>query len=117
MTHSMQETQNTVCFVMTSQLLLAGLILYCRNNFMSFFHRNPKGTVQGLNKVNNDVGQRAQNLSVLIYHIKSYYQETLHQLIMTPPPNVLLLGKNPVCGTSALSEKNSFRGLNLMTYT
>ncbi|XP_016423453.1 girdin-like isoform X2 [Sinocyclocheilus rhinocerous] len=58
---------------------------------------NPKGTVQGLNKVNNDVGQRAQNLSVLIYHIKSYYQETLHQLIMTPPPNVLLLGKNPLC--------------------
>ncbi|XP_052413993.1 girdin isoform X1 [Carassius gibelio] len=58
---------------------------------------NPKGTVQGLNKVNNDVGQRAQNLSVLIYHIKSYYQETLHQLIMTPPPNVLLLGRNPLC--------------------
>uniref|UniRef100_A0A673LE96 HOOK N-terminal domain-containing protein n=1 Tax=Sinocyclocheilus rhinocerous TaxID=307959 RepID=A0A673LE96_9TELE len=76
---------------------------------------NPKGTVQGLNKVNNDVGQRAQNLSVLIYHIKSYYQETLHQLIMTPPPNVLLLGKNPLCGTSAFSEKNSSRGLNLMT--
>lgn len=41
---------------------------------MSFFNRNPKGTVQGLNNVNNDVGQRAQNLSVLIYHIKSYYQ-------------------------------------------
>ncbi|XP_016122428.1 girdin [Sinocyclocheilus grahami] len=39
---------------------------------------NPKGTVQGLNKVNNDVGQRAQNLSVLIYHIKSYYQLPLH---------------------------------------
>ncbi|XP_059416921.1 girdin-like [Carassius carassius] len=58
---------------------------------------NPKGTVQGLNKVNNDVGQRAQNLSVLIYHIKSYYQETLHQLIMMPPPSVLLLGRNPVC--------------------
>ncbi|XP_073708145.1 girdin isoform X2 [Garra rufa] len=58
---------------------------------------NPKGTVQGINKVNNDVGQRAQNLSVLIYHIKSYYQESLHQLIMMPPPNVLLLGRNPVC--------------------
>ncbi|XP_050969361.1 girdin isoform X2 [Labeo rohita] len=58
---------------------------------------NPKGTVQGLNKVNNDVSQRAQNLSVLIYHIKSYYQETLHQLIMMSPPNVLLLGRNPVC--------------------
>ncbi|XP_058633776.1 girdin isoform X3 [Onychostoma macrolepis] len=58
---------------------------------------NPKGTIQGLNKVNNGVGQRAQNLSVLIYHIKSYYQETLHQLIMTPPPNVLLLGRNPLC--------------------
>ncbi|TRY72969.1 hypothetical protein DNTS_003529, partial [Danionella cerebrum] len=35
---------------------------------------NPKVTVHGLNKVNNDVGQRAQNLSVLIYHIKCYYQ-------------------------------------------
>ncbi|XP_051754142.1 girdin isoform X3 [Ctenopharyngodon idella] len=58
---------------------------------------NPKGTVQVLNKVYNDVGQRAQNLSVLIYHIKSYYQETLHQLIMMSPPNVLLLGKNPLC--------------------
>ncbi|XP_052454745.1 girdin-like [Carassius gibelio] len=58
---------------------------------------NPKGTIQGLNKVNNDVGQRAQNLSVLVYHIKSYYQETLHQLIMMPPPSVLLLGRNPVC--------------------
>ncbi|XP_042581331.1 girdin isoform X3 [Cyprinus carpio] len=58
---------------------------------------NPKGTVQGLNKVNNDVSQRAQNLSVLIYHIKSYYQDTLHQLIMTPPPSVLLLGRNPLC--------------------
>ncbi|XP_067315039.1 girdin isoform X2 [Pseudorasbora parva] len=58
---------------------------------------NPKGTVQVLNKVYNDVGQRAQNLSVLIYHIKSYYQETLHQLIMMSPPNVLLLGRNPLC--------------------
>ncbi|XDV36427.1 hypothetical protein PO909_006207 [Leuciscus waleckii] len=58
---------------------------------------NPKGTVQVLNKVYNDVGQRAQNLSVLIYHIKSYYQETLHQLIMMSPPNVLLLGRNPHC--------------------
>ncbi|XP_048056217.1 girdin isoform X4 [Megalobrama amblycephala] len=58
---------------------------------------NPKGTVQVLNKVYNDVGQRAQNLSVLIYHIKSYYQETLQQLIMMSPPNVLLLGKNPLC--------------------
>ncbi|XP_056122849.1 girdin isoform X4 [Rhinichthys klamathensis goyatoka] len=58
---------------------------------------NPKGTVQVFNKVYNDVGQRAQNLSVLTYHIKSYYQETLHQLIMMSPPNVLLLGRNPHC--------------------
>ncbi|XP_039545021.1 girdin isoform X4 [Pimephales promelas] len=58
---------------------------------------NPKGAVQGFNKVYNDVGQRAQNLSVLTYHIKSYYQETLHQLIMMSPPNVLLLGRNPHC--------------------
>ncbi|XP_055069273.2 girdin isoform X2 [Misgurnus anguillicaudatus] len=61
---------------------------------------NPKGTGQGLNKVNNDVAQRAQNLSVLMYHIKTYYQETLHQLIMVSPPNVLLLGRNPVCEES-----------------
>ncbi|XP_057194920.1 girdin isoform X3 [Triplophysa rosa] len=66
---------------------------------------NPKGTVQGLNKVNNDVGQRAQNLSVLIYHIKTYYQETLHQLVMVSPPNVLLLGRNPLCEGS-LEEIN-----------
>ncbi|KAG7493030.1 hypothetical protein MATL_G00020160 [Megalops atlanticus] len=59
---------------------------------------NPKATVQRTNKkVNNDSTLRIQNLSILIRHIKSYYQETLQQLILMPLPNVLVLGRNPLC--------------------
>ncbi|MGH0161181.1 UNVERIFIED_CONTAM: hypothetical protein FKN15_054625 [Acipenser sinensis] len=58
---------------------------------------NPKETVQRTNKkVNNDVTLRIQNLSILVRQIKSYYQETLQQLIMMPLPNVLVLGRNPL---------------------
>ncbi|XP_041108975.1 girdin-like isoform X2 [Polyodon spathula] len=58
---------------------------------------NPKATVQRTNKkVNNDVTLRIQNLSILVRQIKSYYQETLQQLIMMPLPNVLVLGRNPL---------------------
>ncbi|XP_013914692.1 PREDICTED: girdin [Thamnophis sirtalis] len=57
---------------------------------------NPKATSQRINKkVNNDASLRIQNLSILIRQIKSYYQETLQQLIMMPLPNVLIIGKNP----------------------
>ncbi|XP_070590862.1 girdin isoform X3 [Erythrolamprus reginae] len=57
---------------------------------------NPKATSQRINKkINNDASLRIQNLSILIRQIKSYYQETLQQLIMMPLPNVLIIGKNP----------------------
>uniref|UniRef100_A0A8C8HHB1 HOOK N-terminal domain-containing protein n=1 Tax=Oncorhynchus tshawytscha TaxID=74940 RepID=A0A8C8HHB1_ONCTS len=65
---------------------------------------NPKATVQRTNKnVNNDSTLRIQNLSILIRQIKSYYQETLQQLVAMPLPNVLVLGRNPLSGT--LSSK------------
>ncbi|XP_061545619.1 girdin-like isoform X3 [Phycodurus eques] len=58
---------------------------------------NPKATVQRTNKkVNNDPTLRIQNLSILIRQIKTYYQETLQQLVMMPLPNVLVLGRNPL---------------------
>ncbi|XP_077437610.1 girdin isoform X2 [Vanacampus margaritifer] len=57
----------------------------------------PKATVQRTNKkVNNDPTLRIQNLSILIRQIKTYYQETLQQLVMMPLPNVLILGRNPL---------------------
>ncbi|XP_064174511.1 girdin-like isoform X8 [Anguilla rostrata] len=59
---------------------------------------NPKASVQRTNKnVNNDSTLRIQNLTILIRQIKSYYQETLQQFIMMPLPNVLTLGRNPLC--------------------
>ncbi|XP_055783596.1 girdin-like isoform X3 [Salvelinus fontinalis] len=58
---------------------------------------NPKATVQRTNKkVNNDSTLRIQNLSILVRQIKSYYQETLQQLVAMPLPNVLVLGRNPL---------------------
>ncbi|XP_072783465.1 girdin isoform X11 [Taeniopygia guttata] len=57
---------------------------------------NPKSTNQRINKkVNNDASLRIQNLSILVKQIKTYYQETLQQLIMMSLPNVLIIGKNP----------------------
>uniref|UniRef100_A0A3B3ZVR5 Uncharacterized protein n=1 Tax=Periophthalmus magnuspinnatus TaxID=409849 RepID=A0A3B3ZVR5_9GOBI len=37
---------------------------------------------------------RIHNLSLLVQNIKTYYQDHLKQLIMTPLPNVLLLAVN-----------------------
>ncbi|XP_062303817.1 girdin-like isoform X2 [Osmerus eperlanus] len=56
---------------------------------------NPKSSLECVNKVNMDSVQRIQNLAVLIRQIKMYYLENLRQLIVIPPPNVLLLGKSP----------------------
>ncbi|XP_069464354.1 girdin isoform X2 [Ambystoma mexicanum] len=57
---------------------------------------NPKLANQRLNtKVNNDASLRIQNMSILVKQIKTYYQETLQQLIMMSLPNVLIIGKNP----------------------
>ncbi|NXC99165.1 GRDN protein, partial [Certhia brachydactyla] len=57
---------------------------------------NPKSANQRINKkVNNDASLRIQNLSILVKQIKTYYQDTLQQLIMMSLPNVLIIGKNP----------------------
>ncbi|XP_057197549.1 girdin isoform X2 [Triplophysa rosa] len=58
---------------------------------------NPKASVQRIHKnVKNDPALRIQNLSILIQHIKSFYQETLQQLVMMSLPDVLVLGKTPL---------------------
>ncbi|XP_051503381.1 girdin isoform X2 [Myxocyprinus asiaticus] len=65
---------------------------------------NPKSSVQRTHKkVNNDPTLRIQNLSILIQQIKSYYQETLQQLVMMSLPDVLVLGRTPL-SEQALEE-------------
>ncbi|XP_053314554.1 girdin isoform X2 [Spea bombifrons] len=60
------------------------------------FQINPKADNQRIYKnINNDASLRIQNLSVLVKQIKSYYQESLQQLIMMTLPNILIIGKNP----------------------
>ncbi|XP_041420263.1 girdin isoform X7 [Xenopus laevis] len=57
---------------------------------------NPKADNQRIyRKINNDASLRIQNLSVLVKQMKSYYQESLQQLVMMSLPNVLTIGKNP----------------------
>ncbi|XP_040207601.1 girdin isoform X2 [Rana temporaria] len=60
------------------------------------FQINPKAENQRIyKKINNDASLRIQNLSVLVKQIKSYYEESLQQLVMMSLPNVLTIGKNP----------------------
>uniref|UniRef100_A0AAX7VBP2 Coiled-coil domain containing 88C n=1 Tax=Astatotilapia calliptera TaxID=8154 RepID=A0AAX7VBP2_ASTCA len=55
-------------------------------------HSDPSPTNQRLNKnVNNDVSLRLHNLTVLTRHIRTYYQDTLQQLIVMPLPNILCI--------------------------
>ncbi|XP_021387617.2 protein Daple isoform X2 [Lonchura striata] len=62
---------------------------------------DPRPTNQRVNKhVNNDTYLRVQNLTILIRNIKTYYQEVLQQLIVMNLPNVLMIGKDPLCGKS-----------------
>ncbi|TWW58612.1 Girdin Akt phosphorylation enhancer [Takifugu flavidus] len=61
---------------------------------------DPSASPQGVNKVSSDPNQRIQNLSLLVQQIKTYYQDTLKQLIVIPSPNVLLLGRSPYCEQS-----------------
>ncbi|KAM8737173.1 protein Daple isoform 1-T1 [Acanthopagrus schlegelii] len=64
-------------------------------------HIDPSPTQQRLNKnVNNDVSLRLYNLTVLIRHIRMYYQETLQQLIVMPLPNILCIAKDPLSAKS-----------------
>ncbi|XP_067243020.1 girdin isoform X2 [Chanodichthys erythropterus] len=58
---------------------------------------NPQSSVQRPHrKVNNDPTLRIQNLSILVQQIKSYYQETLQQLVVMSLPDVLVLGRTPL---------------------
>ncbi|XP_071972765.1 protein Daple isoform X2 [Engystomops pustulosus] len=62
---------------------------------------DPRPSNQRINKhVNGDINLRIQNLTILVRHIKTYYQEVLQQLIVMPLPNVLLIGKDPLTGRS-----------------
>lgn len=75
--------------------LLDGVFL---NDIMSQI--NPPPTPQGAKKVSRDPSQRIRNLNFLVQQIKTYYLDNLRQLIMTPLPNVLLLGRTPYCEQS-----------------
>uniref|UniRef100_A0A674C341 Girdin-like n=1 Tax=Salmo trutta TaxID=8032 RepID=A0A674C341_SALTR len=83
----------------------AGARRWVRFRIIPWIAWRPSGlgasTLQSVNKVNNDPSQRILNLTVLIRQIKTYYLETLRQLIMMPLPNVLVLGKTPHCGMFA----------------
>ncbi|KAM3595139.1 uncharacterized protein V6R79_018759 [Siganus canaliculatus] len=64
-------------------------------------HIDPSPAHQRLNKnVNNDVSLRLHNLTVLTRHIRTYYQETLQQLIVMPLPNILGIAKDPLSAKS-----------------
>ncbi|XP_065660956.1 girdin isoform X4 [Hydra vulgaris] len=54
-------------------------------------------TFSGIPLRNNvdDITQRAQNLSEILFTIKRFYQEKLQQLIVMKMPDVLLLAKEP----------------------
>lgn len=62
---------------------------------------DPSPSHQRLSKnVNNDMALRLHNLTVLIRHIRTYYQETLQQLIVMPLPNILCIAKDPISAKS-----------------
>uniref|UniRef100_A0AAQ5XIE6 HOOK N-terminal domain-containing protein n=1 Tax=Amphiprion ocellaris TaxID=80972 RepID=A0AAQ5XIE6_AMPOC len=84
-------------------------IFWCLHNHQSkrscgvylCLHSDPSPTNQRLNKnVNNDVSLRLHNLTVLTRHIRTYYQETLQQLIVMPLPNILCIAKDPISAKS-----------------
>uniref|UniRef100_A0A674PEW2 Coiled-coil domain containing 88C n=1 Tax=Takifugu rubripes TaxID=31033 RepID=A0A674PEW2_TAKRU len=64
-------------------------------------HSDPSPNNQRLNKnVSNDVSLRLHNLSVLTGHIRTYYQDTLQQLIVMPLPDILCIAKDPISGNT-----------------
>ncbi|KAG5857353.1 hypothetical protein ANANG_G00018570 [Anguilla anguilla] len=69
-------------------------------------HSDPSPTNQRVNKhVNNDLNLRAQNLKIIIRHIKNYYQENLQQLVVMNLPNALSISKDPLSAKS-MEEMN-----------
>ncbi|XP_061700715.1 protein Daple isoform X2 [Syngnathoides biaculeatus] len=64
-------------------------------------HIDPSHNNQMLNKnVNNDVSLRLHNLTLLTRHIRTYYQDTLQQLILMPLPNILCIARDPLSAKS-----------------
>ncbi|XP_019732238.1 protein Daple isoform X1 [Hippocampus comes] len=62
---------------------------------------DPSPNNQRLNKnVNNDVSLRLHNLTLLTRHIRTYYQDTLQQLIVMPLPNILSIARDPLSAKS-----------------
>ncbi|KAJ8291188.1 hypothetical protein GJAV_G00022410 [Gymnothorax javanicus] len=67
---------------------------------------DPNPTNQRVNKhVNNDINLRAQNLKIIVRHIKNYYQENLQQLVVMDLPNILTISKDPLSAKS-MEEMN-----------
>ncbi|XP_049596370.1 protein Daple isoform X2 [Syngnathus scovelli] len=62
---------------------------------------DPGPNNQRLNKnVNNDVSLRLHNLTLLTRHIRTYYQDSLQQLIVMPLPNILSIARDPLSAKS-----------------
>uniref|UniRef100_A0A4W5NWJ4 Coiled-coil domain containing 88Aa n=1 Tax=Hucho hucho TaxID=62062 RepID=A0A4W5NWJ4_9TELE len=68
------------------------IFMYMSFHFLQKSHRNPKATLQSVNKVNNDPSQRILNLTVLIRQIKTYYLVSYSYgcslLVKFPPLNI-----------------------------
>ncbi|XP_069750006.1 girdin-like isoform X3 [Narcine bancroftii] len=65
------------------------------NRVMRQIDPNPQ-TQRIYHNERNDEVLRVQNLSILMQHIRTFYQEDLQQLILMSPPNVQLLGRDPL---------------------
>ncbi|XP_061842830.1 protein Daple isoform X2 [Nerophis lumbriciformis] len=76
--------------------LVDGVFLH---NIMT--HIDPSPNNQRLNKnVGNDVSLRLHNLTLLTRHIRTYYQDTLQQLIVMPLPNIVCIARDPLSAKS-----------------
>ncbi|RVE75720.1 hypothetical protein OJAV_G00001690 [Oryzias javanicus] len=75
--------------------LLDGVFL---NDIMA--QLNSPAAPRVVSRVCRDPSQRIQNLNFLVQQIKTYYLDSLRQLIAIPLPDVLLLGRTPYCEQS-----------------
>ncbi|XP_054583922.1 protein Daple-like [Eptesicus fuscus] len=67
---------------------------------MELTSRDPRPNQRFHQHVNNDVNLRIENLTILVRHIKTFYQEVLKQLIVMSLPDVLMIGKDPLSAKS-----------------
>uniref|UniRef100_A0A3B3BWN6 Coiled-coil domain containing 88Aa n=1 Tax=Oryzias melastigma TaxID=30732 RepID=A0A3B3BWN6_ORYME len=75
--------------------LLDGVFL---NDIMA--QLSPPAAPRVVSRVCRDPSQRIQNLNFLVQQIKTYYLDSLRQLIAIPLPDVLLLSRTPYCEQS-----------------